>query len=109
MHVYGADCNKTYVPVSSYVTLMIFLSIIADLDLNLMQLDMKNAFPHSKLDRVLDVLGARLRRRATCSSLAMLKELLEAAFELREISQVEKYLGLEIVRDRTARKLCLSE
>ncbi|CAI7743657.1 unnamed protein product [Closterium sp. NIES-53] len=47
---------------------------------------------------------------AASSSPAMLKELkelLEAAFELREISPVVKYLGLEIVRDRPARKLWL--
>ncbi|CAI7805727.1 unnamed protein product [Closterium sp. NIES-54] len=51
--VYGADYNETYVPVSSYVTLRIFLSIVAVLDLNQMKLDMKNAFLQSKLDRVL--------------------------------------------------------
>ncbi|CAI5510901.1 unnamed protein product [Closterium sp. Naga37s-1] len=51
--VYGADYDETYSPVSSYVTLRIFLSIVAVLDLNLMQLDMKNAFLQSKLDRVL--------------------------------------------------------
>ncbi|CAI7845187.1 unnamed protein product [Closterium sp. NIES-54] len=53
MQVYGTDYDKTYAPVSSYVMLRIFLSIIAVLDLNLMQLDMKNAFLQSKLDRVL--------------------------------------------------------
>ncbi|CAI7891867.1 unnamed protein product [Closterium sp. NIES-54] len=42
---------------------------------------------------------------AASSSTAMLKELLEAAFELRKISPVKNYLGLEIVRDRPARKL----
>ncbi|CAI7872403.1 unnamed protein product [Closterium sp. NIES-53] len=42
--VYGADYDKTYVPVSCYVTPRIFLNIVAVLDLNLMQLDMKNAF-----------------------------------------------------------------
>ncbi|CAI7910955.1 unnamed protein product [Closterium sp. NIES-54] len=49
---------------------------------------------------------------AASSSPAMLKELkelLEAAFELREISPVVKYLGLEIVRDRPARKLWLHQ
>ncbi|CAI5483563.1 unnamed protein product [Closterium sp. Yama58-4] len=51
--VHGTDYDKTYSPVSSYVTLRIFLSIVAVLDLNLMQLDMKNAFLQSKLDRVL--------------------------------------------------------
>ncbi|CAI7829723.1 unnamed protein product [Closterium sp. NIES-54] len=38
-----------------------------------------------------------------------LKELLEAAFELREISPVVKYLGLEIVHDRPARKMWLHQ
>ncbi|CAI7925998.1 unnamed protein product [Closterium sp. NIES-53] len=49
---------------------------------------------------------------AASSSAAMLKELkelLEAAFKLREISPVQKYLGLEIVRDRLVRKLWLHQ
>ncbi|CAI7805354.1 unnamed protein product [Closterium sp. NIES-54] len=175
--VCGADYDETYSPVSSYVTLRIFLSIVAVFDLNLMQLDMKNAFLHSKLDRVLYMyqpdyfddgtgrvckllkslyglkqssllwyraldgvlLGAGWKKSqvnealyfkagddgVTCwvlvyvndllaasSSPVMLKELkelLEAAFELCEISPVVKYLGLEIVRDRPARKLWLHQ
>ncbi|CAI7866013.1 unnamed protein product [Closterium sp. NIES-53] len=51
--VYGADYDETYAPVGSYVTLRIFLSIVVVLDLHLMQLDMKNDFLQSKLDRVL--------------------------------------------------------
>ncbi|CAI7823438.1 unnamed protein product [Closterium sp. NIES-53] len=49
---------------------------------------------------------------AASSSAEMLKELkglLEAAFELREILSVQKYLGLEIVHDRPARKLWLHQ
>ncbi|CAI7890090.1 unnamed protein product [Closterium sp. NIES-54] len=175
--VCGADYDETYYPVSSYVTLRIFLSIVAVLDLNLMQLDMKNAFLQSKLDRVLYMyqpdyfnngtgrvckllkslywlkqspllwyralngvlLGAGWKKSqvdealyfkasengvncwvlvyvddmlAASSSPAMLNELkglLEAAFELREISPIVKYLGLEIVRDRPARKLWLHQ
>ncbi|CAI7895065.1 unnamed protein product [Closterium sp. NIES-54] len=143
--VYGADYDKTYAPVSSYVTLRIFLSIVAILDLNLMQLDMKNAFLQSKLDRspllwyrALEgvLLGAGWKKsqvdtslyfkvgddKVTCwvlvyvgdllaasSIVAMLKELLKAAFELQEISPVQKYLGLEIVRDRLVRKLWLHQ
>ncbi|CAI5514480.1 unnamed protein product [Closterium sp. Naga37s-1] len=52
-HVYGADYDETYSPVGSYVMLRIFLSIVAVLDLNLVQLDLKNTFLQSKLDRVL--------------------------------------------------------
>ncbi|CAI7734095.1 unnamed protein product [Closterium sp. NIES-54] len=175
--VYGAVYDETYSPVSSYVTLRIFLSIAAVLNLNLMQLDMKNAFLQSKLDRVLYMyqpdyfddgtgqvckllkslyglkhspllwyraldsvlLGAGWKKSqvdtalyfkagdsgVTCwvlvyiddllaasSSTTMLKELkelLEAAFELREISPVVKYLGLEIVRNRPAWKMWLHQ
>ncbi|CAI7809754.1 unnamed protein product [Closterium sp. NIES-53] len=132
--VCGADYDETYSPKSSYVMLRIFLSIVAVFDLNLMQLDMKNAFLQSKLDRVLymyqpdyfdDGTGRAGDNGVTCwvlvyvddllvasSSPAMLKELkelLEAAFELREILPVVKYLGLEIVRDRPARKLWLHQ
>ncbi|CAI5528521.1 unnamed protein product [Closterium sp. Naga37s-1] len=160
--------DKTYSPVSSYVTLRIFLSIVAVLDLNLMQLDMKNAFLQRKLDRVLYMyqpdyfddgtgrvckllkslyglkqspllwyralesvlLGAGgkksqvdmalyfkagndgvtcwvlvyvddlLAARSSTVMLKELKELLEAAFELREISPVVKYLRLEIEREK---------
>ncbi|CAI7772669.1 unnamed protein product [Closterium sp. NIES-54] len=46
---------------------------------------------------------------AASSSTAMLKELLDAAFELREISPVVKYLRLEIVHDRPARQLWLHQ
>ncbi|CAI7851020.1 unnamed protein product [Closterium sp. NIES-53] len=175
--VCGTDYDKTYSPVSSYVTLRIFLSIVAVFDLNLMQLDMKYAFLQSKLNRVLYIyqpdyfddgtgqvckllkslyelkqspllwhraldgvlLGAGWKKsqvdealylkagdnNVTCwvlvyvndllaasSSPAMLKELkelLEAAFELREISPVIKYLGLKIVRDRPVGKLWLHQ
>ncbi|CAI7888616.1 unnamed protein product [Closterium sp. NIES-53] len=44
--VCGADYDETYSPVTSYVTLRIFLSIVTVLDL-------KNAFLQSKLDMVL--------------------------------------------------------
>ncbi|CAI7788562.1 unnamed protein product [Closterium sp. NIES-54] len=172
--VYDADYDKTYALVGSYVTLQIFLSIVAVLDLHLMQLDMKTVFLQSKLDHVLymyrpdyynngtgrvckllkslyglkqslllwyraldDMLtGANWKKvqvnealyfkvgdnglacwvvvyvedlLSARSSTAMLKELLEAAFELCKISPVEKYLGLEIVRDRPARKFWLHQ
>ncbi|CAI7752864.1 unnamed protein product [Closterium sp. NIES-53] len=141
--VYGADYDKTYAPVSSYVTLRIFLSIVAIPDLNLMQLDMKNTFLQSKLDRVLALdgvlMGAGWKKsqvntalyfkvgdnKVTCwvlvyvddllaasssaATLKELKELLNATFELQEIWLVQKYLGLEIVCDKSVRKLWLHQ
>ncbi|CAI7832119.1 unnamed protein product [Closterium sp. NIES-54] len=124
--VYGADYDETYASVSSYVTQRIFLNIVAILDLNLMQIDTKNAFLQSKLDRNSQVDTALYFKigddKVTCwvlvyvddllaasSSAAMLKELLKAAFELREILPVQKYFGLEIVRDKLMRKLWLHQ
>ncbi|CAI7812750.1 unnamed protein product [Closterium sp. NIES-54] len=46
---------------------------------------------------------------SSTTMLKELKELLEAAFELREISLVEKYIRPEIVHDRLTRKLWLHQ
>ncbi|CAI7882592.1 unnamed protein product [Closterium sp. NIES-54] len=146
MQVCGADYDETYSPVSSYVTLRIFLSIVAVFDgtgrvckllKSLYGLKQSLLLWYRALDGVL--LGADWKKSqvnealyfkagddgVTCwvlvyvddllaasSSPTMLKELkklLEAAFELREISPVVKYLGLEIVRDRPPRKLWLHQ
>ncbi|CAI5464444.1 unnamed protein product [Closterium sp. Yama58-4] len=111
--VYGTNYDETYAPVSSYVTLRIFLSIVAVLDLNLMQLDMKKLDRSAKGDGVawwvLVYVDDLLAASSSTAMLKELKELLEAAFELHEISPVQKYLGLEIVRDRSARKLWLHQ
>ncbi|CAI5489804.1 unnamed protein product [Closterium sp. Naga37s-1] len=175
--VYGADYDETFAPVGSYVTLRIFLSIVAVLNLNLMQLDMKYAFLQSKLDRVLyisqpdyfndgtgrvckllkSLYGLKqspllwylalndvqvgvgwkksqvhealyfnvgddgvacwmlvyvddlLAANSSTEMLKELKELLASAFELREISPMQKYLGLEIIRNRSARKVWLHQ
>ncbi|CAI7813593.1 unnamed protein product [Closterium sp. NIES-53] len=93
IQVCGADYDETYSPVR------IFLSIVAVFDLNLMQLDMKNAFLQSKLDRVLYMYQPDYFDDGTG----------QAAFELREISPAVKYLGLEIVHDKPARKLWLHQ
>ncbi|CAI7794761.1 unnamed protein product [Closterium sp. NIES-53] len=124
--VCGADYDETYSTMSSYVTLRIFLIIVAVFDLNLMQLDMKNTFLKSKLDRVLymyqpdyfgDGTGRGTRRSAAGRWLeeepgrrcALLQGQRQRGDLLREISSVIKYLGLEIVCDRPAKKLWLHE
>ncbi|CAI7796114.1 unnamed protein product [Closterium sp. NIES-53] len=134
MQMCGADYDETYSPVSSYVTQRIFLSILLK---SLYGLKQSPLLWYMALDDVL--LGAGWNKsqvdealyfkasnnEVTCwvlvyvddllaasSSPAMLKELtelLEAAFKLRNISLIVKYLGLEIVRDRPARKLWLHQ
>ncbi|CAI7766795.1 unnamed protein product [Closterium sp. NIES-53] len=47
----GVDYEETYAPVGSYVTARVLLAIAVALDLDLMQLDVKNTFLHGVLDR----------------------------------------------------------
>ncbi|CAI7791782.1 unnamed protein product [Closterium sp. NIES-53] len=110
--VCGSNHDKTYLPVSSYVMLRIFLSIGTRRFAAGRWLEEEpgqRGALHGVTCWVLVYVDDLL---ATSSSPAMLKELtelLEADFELREISPVVKYLGLEIVRDRPARKLWLHQ
>ncbi|CAI7744547.1 unnamed protein product [Closterium sp. NIES-54] len=136
--VYGTDYDEAYALVSSYVTLRIFLSIVAVLDLNLMQLDMKNAFLQSKLDRVLYMHQPDYFNDGTgrvcklLNSLYGLKQspllwykaldgvLLCTGWKKSQVNTALYFkvgddkvtcwdLGLEIVRDRSMRKLWLHQ
>ncbi|CAI7805775.1 unnamed protein product [Closterium sp. NIES-54] len=175
--VAGVDYEETYALVGSYVTARVLLAIAAAVDLDLMQLDVKNAFLHGMLDRdlymeqpsyyedgtphvcklvkslyglkqspmlwyeALDgvLLGAGWKKSKVdealyfksdakgemCwllvyvddllaasrsqSMLGELRDLLQNAFQLREISPVEKYLGLQLIRDRPTRRLWLHQ
>ncbi|CAI7894711.1 unnamed protein product [Closterium sp. NIES-54] len=113
--VCGADYDETYSPVSRYVTLRIFLSIVAVLDLNLMQLDMKNAFLQSKLNRVLYMHQPDYFDNGTNRVCKLLKSLYglkqSPLLWYRALDGVLLGAGwkLEIVRDRLARKLWLHQ
>ncbi|CAI7743563.1 unnamed protein product [Closterium sp. NIES-54] len=58
---------------------------------------------------VLLYVNDQLAASSSAAMLKELKELLKAAFKLREISPVQKYLGLEIVRNWSVRKLWLHQ
>ncbi|CAI7788714.1 unnamed protein product [Closterium sp. NIES-53] len=175
--VAGVDYEETYALVGSYVTARMLLAIAAALDLDLMQLDVKNTFLHGVLDRdlymeqpsyykdgtprvcklvkslyglkqspmlwyeALDgvLLGAGWKKKQldealyfksdaegemcwllvyvddllaaylSQSMLGELRELLQSAFQLREISPVENYLGLQLIQDRLTRRLWLHQ
>ncbi|CAI7870837.1 unnamed protein product, partial [Closterium sp. NIES-54] len=114
--VYGADYNETYALVGSYVTLRIVLSIVASPLLWYSALDAVltgAGWSKSQVDEALYfgvgvdgvacwVLVYVDDLLATSNNTAMLKELLEAAFELREISPVEKRF---IDEEQTGRRL----
>ncbi|CAI7800845.1 unnamed protein product [Closterium sp. NIES-53] len=47
---FGINYDDTYAPVGSYTTVRVLLSIAAAMDLDLLQLDVKNAFLHGTID-----------------------------------------------------------
>ncbi|CAI7757319.1 unnamed protein product [Closterium sp. NIES-53] len=129
MQVAGVDYDETYAPVGSYVTARVLLAIAAALDLDLMQLDALDGellgagWKKSQVDEALyfksDAEGEMcwllvyvddlLAASRSQSMLGELRDLLQSAFQLREISPVEKYLGLQLVRNRPTRRLWLHQ
>ncbi|CAI7867297.1 unnamed protein product [Closterium sp. NIES-54] len=101
--VYGADYNETYSPGTRRCAAGRRLKSQVDEALYFKASD--DGVTCWVLVYVDDLLAAS----SSPAMLKELKELLEAAFELREISSVVKYLGLEIVRDRPAKKLWLHQ
>ncbi|CAI7807826.1 unnamed protein product [Closterium sp. NIES-54] len=115
MQVYGADYDEMYAPNA-------FLQSKLDRVLYMYQPDYFNdgtGWKKSQVDTalyfkfgddkvtcwVLVYVDDLLAASSSAAMVKELKELLEAAFELREILPVQKYLGLEIVRNRLVRKL----
>ncbi|CAI7822549.1 unnamed protein product [Closterium sp. NIES-54] len=47
---FGINYDDTYAPVGSYTTVRVLLSIAAAMDMDLLQLDVKNAFLHGTID-----------------------------------------------------------
>ncbi|CAI7809600.1 unnamed protein product [Closterium sp. NIES-53] len=94
--VYGADYDETYAPVSSYVTLRIFLNIALDdvlvgADWKKSQVDQALYFKvgdDGVTCWVLVYVDDLLAASSSTAMLRELKELLEATFELCEISPV---------------------
>ncbi|GKD01224.1 retrovirus-related pol polyprotein from transposon TNT 1-94 [Tanacetum coccineum] len=81
-------------------------SKIAQLDLELVQMDVKTAFLHGDFNPQ----GSDDMLIASQSSdeIEKLKTRLKSEFEMKDLGEAKMILGMEIVRDRKLRKLCLT-
>uniref|UniRef100_A0A2N9F5E5 CCHC-type domain-containing protein n=1 Tax=Fagus sylvatica TaxID=28930 RepID=A0A2N9F5E5_FAGSY len=107
-------------PIVRHTSIRAVLALVADQDLELEQLDVKTAFLHGNLDEEIfmeqpegfkqpgtENLVCRLKK--SLYGLKQLKSLLHKEFEMKDLGAAKKILGMEIHRDRGARKLWLSQ
>uniref|UniRef100_A0A2N9GG47 CCHC-type domain-containing protein n=1 Tax=Fagus sylvatica TaxID=28930 RepID=A0A2N9GG47_FAGSY len=117
---HGIDYDEVFSPVVRHTSIRAVLALVADQDLELEQLDVKTAFLHGNLEEEIFMVqpegfkqpGTKnlvCRLKKSLYGLKQLKSLLHKEFEMKDLGAAKKILGIEIRRDREARKLWLSQ
>ncbi|KAJ4724427.1 Retrovirus-related Pol polyprotein from transposon TNT 1-94 [Melia azedarach] len=111
----GVDYNEIFSPVVRHTSIRVLLAIVAHQDLELEQLDVKTAFLAWRVGRGDIHDSARwisddmLIAAENKSDVQKLKDLLSVEFEMKDLGAARKILGMEIYRDRSKKKLFLSQ
>ncbi|GJT62118.1 retrovirus-related pol polyprotein from transposon TNT 1-94 [Tanacetum coccineum] len=151
----GIVYNEVFSPVVKHSFIRILLALVAQLDLELVQMDVKTAFLHGKLHKSLYGLKETPRQwykrfdkfmmeskytrskydhciylkklqdgsfvylllyvddmliaSQSLDEIEKLKTRLKSEFEMKELGEAKMILGMQIVRDRKLRKLCLTQ
>nr|GEY43991.1 retrovirus-related Pol polyprotein from transposon TNT 1-94 [Tanacetum cinerariifolium] len=107
----------------------ILLALVAQLDLELVQMDMKTAFLHGDLEEEIYMVQPEgfkvarkehevcklhkslygLKQSPSSYEIEKLKTQLKSEFEMKDLGETKMILGMEIVRDKKLRKLCLTQ
>ncbi|KAL0411651.1 UNVERIFIED_CONTAM: Retrovirus-related Pol polyprotein from transposon TNT 1-94 [Sesamum latifolium] len=129
------DYNEVFSPVVKHSSIRILLALVAQLDFELVQLDVKTAFLHGDLEEEIymtqpegfDVAGKEnllqdgsfiylllyvddmLIASKSRIEIEKLKTQLKREFEMKDLGEAKKILGMEITRDRGLRRLCLTQ
>ncbi|KAE8671810.1 ABC transporter B family member 7 [Hibiscus syriacus] len=151
----GVDYNEVLSPVVKHSSIRILLALVAQLDLELVQIDVKIVFLHGDLDEEIymtqpDGFKVAEKEEMVCklekslyglkqsprqwykrfdkfmigqkytrskydhssrsqTEIAKLKTQLNREFEIKDLGEVKKILGMEISRDKKLGRLCLSQ
>ncbi|KAE8678648.1 hypothetical protein F3Y22_tig00111402pilonHSYRG00027 [Hibiscus syriacus] len=128
----GVDYNEVFSPVVKHSSIIILLALVAQLDLELVQMGVKTAFLHGDLDEEIymtqpdgfkvvekEEIVCKLEkslyglkqspRQWSQTEIAKLKTQLNREFEMKDLGEAKKILGMEISRDKKLGMLCLSQ
>uniref|UniRef100_A0A2N9F9A0 CCHC-type domain-containing protein n=1 Tax=Fagus sylvatica TaxID=28930 RepID=A0A2N9F9A0_FAGSY len=115
----GIDYDEVFSPVVRHTSIRAVLALVANQDLKLEQLDVKMAFLHGNLEEEIFMVQPEGFKQLGTENLVCrlkkllyglkLKSLLHKEFEIKDLGAAKKILGMEIHRDRGARKLWLSQ
>ncbi|KAG8480749.1 hypothetical protein CXB51_025125 [Gossypium anomalum] len=124
--ILGVDFTDVFSPVIKHSSIRALLGIVAMHDLELEQLDVKTAFLHGELKKdiymqqlegfivsekedYVCLLRKSLYAAKDKGEIKKVKAQLSEEFEMKDLGPAKKILGMEILRDRKASKLYLSQ
>ncbi|KAH9688524.1 Integrase catalytic domain-containing protein [Citrus sinensis] len=131
----GIYYNEVFSPVVKHSSIRILLAIVAQFDLELVQLDVKTVFLHGDLEEEIymtqpDGFKVAGKENWVCKmtkslyglkqspsiitskskyEIEKLKTQLNQEFKMKDLGEAKKILGMEICRDRTGGKISLSQ
>nr|GEW24200.1 retrovirus-related Pol polyprotein from transposon TNT 1-94 [Tanacetum cinerariifolium] len=129
------DYNEVFSPVVKHSSIRILLSLVAQLDLELVQMDVKTAFLHDDLEEEIYMVqpeGFKVVKKSmnqqdgsfiylflyvddmfiasqSLDEIETLKTRLKSEFEMKDLGEAKMILDTKIVRDKKLRKLCLTQ
>nr|GEX02178.1 hypothetical protein [Tanacetum cinerariifolium] len=112
----GIDYNEVFSPVVRHISIWVILALTACKDFELEQLDVKTTFLHGNLEKVIymrqpsgyeqDDMLIACKSKAEIGST---KSLLKREFDIKDLGEAKKIIGMEIVRDRSRKILRVSQ
>nr|GEW15401.1 hypothetical protein [Tanacetum cinerariifolium] len=107
----GIDYNKVFSPVVRQTSIRVILALTACKYFELEQLDVKTAFLHGNLEEVIYIrqLPGYEQGNKSKAEIGSTKSLLKREFDMKDLGEAKKILGMKIVRDRSRKILRVSQ
>ncbi|GJQ96508.1 retrotransposon protein, putative, ty1-copia subclass [Tanacetum coccineum] len=99
----GIDYIEVFSPVVRHTSIRVILALTACKDYELEQLDVKTAFLHENLEEVIYMWQPPGYEQGNKAEIGSTKSLLKKEFDMKELGEAKKILGMEIVRDWSRR------